>query len=101
MRAGVHPVCKLQIVRMILICQTERGQTPGVLHFGIEGKAVVLDGQRSAMAENLHGAVEIFSESGFEVLAPARSIGREAAKRKTDGCEIEARIKPPTAVETH
>src|SRR5712692_11663714 len=85
---------------MILVCQTERGQAPGVLQFGIQGKAVVFDRQRSAMAENLHGAIEILRESGFEVLAPARRIGREADKRKTDGRKIEARVQTAATVES-
>src|SRR6266851_9652813 len=51
------------------------------------------------MAENLHGAIEIVSESGFEVLAPARRIGRESAKIKAYGSEIEAPIKPAAAAE--
>src|SRR5207245_2203746 len=58
------------------------------------------DSQRSAMAENLHGTVEVLSESGFEVPAPARRIGREAAKGKADGCEIEARVETATPVES-
>src|SRR6267143_4333287 len=100
MGASIHPSCELQIVRMILVGQTERGQAPGVLQIGVEGKAVVFDGQRSAMAENLHRAIEIVSESGFEVLAPARCIRGESAESKADGSEIEARIETATAVET-
>src|SRR6267143_1664627 len=67
MSASIHPSCELQIIRMILVGQTERGQAPGVLQIGIEGKAVVFDRQRSAMAENLHGAIEIVSESEARV----------------------------------
>src|ERR1700693_3018978 len=85
---------------MILVGQTERGQAPSVLQIGVEGKAVVFDRQRSAMAENLHGAIEIVSESGLEVLAPTRRIGRESAESKADGSEIEARVETATAVET-
>src|SRR2546427_5270374 len=85
---------------MILVCQTERGQSPSILQFGIEGKAVVFDRQRSTMAENFHGAVEILSERGFEVLAPARGVRREAAERKTDGREIEACVQTATPVES-
>src|SRR6267378_3026218 len=100
MSASIHPSCELQIVRMILVGQAERGHAPGVLQIGIEGEAVVFDGQRSAMAENLHGAIEIVSKSGFEVLAPARRIRGESAESKADGSEIEARVKTSTAVET-
>src|SRR5882724_2123252 len=100
MSASIHPSCELQIVRMILVGQTERGQAPGVLQIGIEGEAVVFDRQRSAMAENLHGAIEIVSESGFEVLAPARRIGRETRESKADGSEIEARVETAAPVET-
>src|SRR5258708_33751955 len=99
MGASIHPSCELQIVRMILVGQTERGQAPGVLQIGIEGEAVVFDGQRSAMTENLHGAIEIVSESGFEVLAPPRRIRRESAESKAYGSEIEAPIKPAAAAE--
>src|ERR1700674_1411011 len=84
---------------MILVGQAERGQAPRVIQVGIEGKAVVLDRQRSAMAENLHGAIEIVSEGCFEVLAPAGRIRAEAAKCKADGSEIEARVETATAVE--
>src|SRR3981189_3871875 len=100
MSASIHPSCELQIVRMILIGQAQRGQAPGVLQIGIEGKAVVFDRQRSAMAENLHGAIEIVSESGFEVLAPARRVGQEPGKGKADGSEIEARVETAAPVET-
>src|SRR6266850_4866866 len=100
MSASIHPSCELQIVRMILVGQAKRGQAPGVLQIGIEGKAVVFDRQRSAMAEDLHGAIEIVGESGFEVLAPTRGTGRESAESKADGSEIEARVETATAVET-
>src|SRR6267143_576921 len=100
MSASVHPVCELQIVRMILVGQTERGQAPSVLQIGVKGKAVVFDRQRSAMAENLHGAIEIVRESGFEVFAPARRIGWESAESKADGSEVEARVQTATPVET-
>src|SRR6267378_3194874 len=100
MGASKHPSGELQIVRMILVGQTERGQAPSVLQIGIEGEAVVFDRQRSAMAENLHGAIEIVSKSGFEVLAPVRRIRRESAESKADGSEIEARVETATAVET-
>src|SRR5216684_1628035 len=100
MSASIHPSCELQIVRMILIGQAQRGQAPGVLQIGIEGEAVVFDRQRCTMAENLHGAIEIVSESSFEVLAPARRIGRKPAESKADGSEIEARVETAASVET-
>jgi len=44
------------------------------------------------MAENLHGAIEIVSESGFEVLAQ-RGVSGGDPRSKADGSEIEARVE--------
>src|SRR6266436_1235145 len=85
---------------MILVSQAESGQAPSVLQVGVEGEAVVFDRQRSAMAENLHGTIEIVSKSGFEVLAPVRRIRGEPAESKAEGSEIEARVETATTVET-
>src|SRR6266851_3835382 len=86
---------------MIRVGQAERGQAPGVLQIGIEREAVVFKRQGCAMAEDFHSAVEILRESGLEVLAPAWRFGRQTAESKTDGREIEARIKPAPAVESN
>src|SRR5260370_36997294 len=85
---------------MILVGHAQGGQAPSVLQFGIEGKAVVFDRQRSAVTENLHGAVELPRQGGLEVLSKARRICREAAERKADGREIEARVESATSAES-
>src|SRR6266849_2304047 len=95
----IQPIGKLQIIRMVLVGQAESGQAPGILQFGIQRKAVVLEWQRSAMARDLHGASEIVRQGGLEILAPAWRSRRESAKGKADGSEIEASIESTTAVE--
>ena len=52
------------------------------------------------MAEDFHSSVEIVREGRLEVLAPAWRPGGQTSVSKTDGREIEARIKPAPAVET-
>src|SRR5260370_10134875 len=84
---------------MIFIRQPQRRQAPSVLQVGVEREAVVFNRQRCPVAENLHGAVEVLSEGRFEVLAPTRRIGREAAESKTDWREIKPRIKSASAAE--
>src|SRR6266481_6624865 len=59
MRAGEQPISKLQIIRMILVGQSERRQAPGVLQIGVKREAVVFERQGCPMAEDFHGAVEI------------------------------------------
>jgi len=45
------PTPQFQIVGMILVRHAKRRQTPSVFQIWIERKAVVFDGQRSAVAE--------------------------------------------------
>src|SRR6266568_691736 len=101
MSAGIHPISEFDVIRMIFVSHAKRGQPPRVFQFGIEGKAVVFDRQRSAMAENLHSAIEAMCERCLEVLAPARRVGRESAERKPDGSEIEARVEAASPVESN
>src|SRR6266567_4149300 len=67
MSAGIHPIPEFDVIRMIFVSHAKRGQPPGVFQFGIEGKAVVFDRQRSAMAENLHSAIEARVEAASAV----------------------------------
>src|ERR1700674_1226390 len=96
----VLPTPQLQIVRMILIGHAKCGQAPSVFQFRIERKTIVFDRQRSAVSKNLHGSIEIVRKNCLEVLAPARGPRGETAKRKSNGCEIVARIKTAAAVES-
>src|SRR6267143_3665921 len=95
-----QPIGKLQIVRMILVGHAQSGQAPSVFQFWIQREAVVLDWQRSAMAGDFHGAREIVCQGGLEILTPSRRSRRETAHRKTDGCEIDSRVKSAPAVES-
>src|SRR5271170_5749625 len=84
---------------MILVGHAESGKSPRVLQVGIEGEAVVLDGQRSAVTKNLDAAREIVAQNIFETFAPARGARRETAEGEGDRRHIEARVESAAAVE--
>src|ERR1700758_2325142 len=75
----IEPFGELDVVRMILVGQAKRGESPSVFDICVNGKAVVFFGQRSAMRKNFDCSCEIVRECVFELLAPARSVGRKAA----------------------
>src|SRR5713101_8300141 len=95
----VLPGPELEVVGMILVGEAERGETPGVFEVGIEGEAVGFDGERGAMAEQLHGAIEIVGEGVFEGFAPAGSSGRQTTHGKGNGSSVEASVNAAAAVE--
>src|SRR5580704_6462322 len=76
--AGLHPLHHFQIVWMIAEGHAQRGKAIGIFHVGIERKAVGLNGERSAMAENLERAREIVREGLLEAGAPFWSTGRQS-----------------------
>src|SRR5262245_52019104 len=51
------------------------------------------------MTKNLKGAGKVAGQQRFEVLAPARAAGWQAAKSKADGSNVEARVHSAAAVE--
>ena len=51
------------------------------------------------MAKDLDGAREVVAQHFFEVLAPSRSVRRQAAQCQTDRRQIEPRVKPAAATE--
>ena len=93
------PMRELQIVRMILVSQAERGKPPGVFHVGIDRETIIFNGQGSAVAKNFKAAGKIVGECCLELLTPARSSSREGAERKSDGRHIESGIESAAAVE--
>jgi len=68
--AVLHPLHHFQVVRVIAEGHAQRGKAIRILHVRIEGEAVGLDGERGAVAENLHGAREIVRERLLETRAP-------------------------------
>src|SRR5947207_13150246 len=60
-----EPVFKLEIVGMIFVGEAKRGKSPGIFQIGIDGEAVVLDGQRCTVAEIIRSALESLRKSGL------------------------------------
>src|SRR5690242_5636391 len=86
---------------MILVGDAQSGKAPGVLQFGIEGDAVVGDGKRSAVAENVEGAWEVVAQDFLETLAPTGRAGRKAAQGELDGRVRETCVETAAAAETN
>src|SRR5690348_17659127 len=52
------------------------------------------------MSHDGHGAMEIFLERSLESCSPARDLGRQTVKRKSNGIELETSIDSTATIET-
>src|ERR1700730_9197188 len=84
---------------MIPVGEAQRRKPPGIFEVGVERKAVGFHRERSAVAKQLHGAIEIVRESVLEDFAPGRRARWQTAHGESDRRKVEASINPAAAVE--
>src|SRR5262249_18763265 len=98
----IEPFGKFDVVRMILVSESKRGESPCVFYIWVDRKAVVFFGQRVAVREDFNGARKIVRDGVLDLLAPARSAGRKTtAGGEVNRGHVKARIETAAAIEAN
>src|SRR5437879_1836200 len=85
---------------MAFVGDSNGGLSPDVLYLRIQRDVVRFLGQRGGVAENHHGAGEIFTQRALEACTPAWCIRRQSAEREIYGKNVQAGVHTASAIET-
>jgi hypothetical protein len=93
--AVLHKLQGPEGVRMRFVCHADRRQTPSIFNDRIKTYGVGLHSEHHVMGERVHRAGKV-PQIFFELEAPLRHVGREAALCETGRVKFKARVEART-----